>query len=63
VYDYDHTINEARDHAQRREREAKAERIWREARGRRQKRRRGQLARALGQLNQAWRGARLRAET
>jgi len=62
VYDYYYTINEARDCAQRREREAKAERIWRQTRGRYQKRRRAQLARALEQLNLARRGARLRTE-
>jgi carboxypeptidase C (cathepsin A) len=62
VYDYYQTTNEAHERMKRREKEAAAERNWRQARGRRQKRRRAQLARALAQLNQARRGSRLRAE-
>jgi len=62
VYDYYQNTNEARERMNRREKEAEAERNWRQARGRRQKRRRDQLARALEQLNRAWRGARPPAE-
>jgi hypothetical protein len=62
VYDYYRTTNEARERMKRLEKEADAERNWRQARGHRQKRRRAQWARALEQLNLARRRTRLRAE-
>jgi hypothetical protein len=62
MYDYYHKINEARERGRLREREAEAERTWREARGRRQRRRAARLANALGQLVHARKEARLRAE-
>jgi hypothetical protein len=50
VYDYHQKCYEAHERIKQRHREARAEWIIREARGRRQRRRRAQLADALGRL-------------